>query len=43
MVLVSLDGSALTKDNPKSLGESINKWTLAVLNNNEFDNVPEIL
>ncbi len=43
VVLVSLDGTALTKDDPKSLVEAINKWTLDTLNRKEFHNVLEIL
>ncbi len=43
VVLVSLDCTALTKDDPKSLGEEITKWTLHVLTQKEFHNIQEIL
>ncbi len=43
VVLVSLDGTALTKEDPRLLGEAVNKWTLDVLTKKEFHNVPEIL
>lgn len=43
VVLMTLDGSALTKEDPKLLGEDINKWTLDALAKKEFHNVPEIL
>ncbi len=39
--LVSLDGTALTKEDPKLLGEAVNKWTLAALAKKEYHNVPE--
>ncbi len=34
---------ALTKEDPKLLGEAINKWTLDALARKEFHDVPEIL
>ncbi len=43
MVQVSLDGTALTMDDPKSLGELVNKWTFDTLNRMEFHNILEIL
>ena len=43
MVLVSLDGTALTKEDPRLLGEAVNKWTLNALARKEFHNVPEVL
>ncbi len=43
VVLVSLDGTALTKEDPKLLGEAVNKWTLDALARKEYHNVPEIL
>ena len=43
MVLVSLDSAVLNKEDTKSLGEAINRWTLDMLINKEFHNVPEIL
>ncbi len=41
MVLVNLDGTALTQDDPKLMGKAINKWTLEALTKNEFHDVPE--
>ncbi len=43
VVLVSLDGTALTKEDPKLLGEAVNKWTLDALTRKEYHNVPEVL
>ncbi len=43
VVLVSLDGTALTKEDPRLLGEAVNKWTLNALARKEFHNVPEVL
>ncbi len=43
VVLVSLDGTALTKEDPRLLGEAVNKWTLDALARKEFHNVPEVL
>ena len=43
MVLVSLDGTTLTKEDPRLLGEAVNKWTLDELAKKEFHNVPEVL
>ncbi len=43
VVLVSLDGTALTKEDPKLLGEAVNKWTLDALTRKECNNVPEVL
>ncbi len=42
-MLVSLDGTALTKEDPRLLGEAVNKWTLDALARKEFHNVPEVL
>ncbi len=43
VVLVSLDGTALTKEDPRLLGEAVNKWTLDSLAKKEFNKVPEVL
>ncbi len=43
MVLVSLDGTTLTKEDPKLLGEVVNKWTMDALAKKEFHNVPEVI
>ena len=43
VVLVSLDGTALTQEDPKLLGEAVNKWTLNALARKEYHNVPEVL
>ncbi len=43
VVLVSLDKIALTKEDPKLLGEAVNKWTLNALARKEYHNVPEVL
>ncbi len=42
VVLGSLDGTALTKDDPKLLGDAVNKWTLGALAKMEYHNVPEV-
>ncbi len=42
-MLVSLDGTALTKEDPRLLGEAVNEWTLDVLAKKEFHKVPEVL
>ncbi len=43
LVLVSLDGTALTKEDPRLLREAVNKWTLDTLTRKELHNVPEVL
>ncbi len=43
VVLISLDGTALTKEDPRLLGEAVNTWTLDALAKKEFHNVPEVL
>ncbi len=43
VVLVSLDGTALTKEDPRLLGEAVNKWTMEALTRKEYHNVPEVL
>ncbi len=43
VVLVSLDRTAVSKEDPRLLGEAVNKWTLGVLAKKEFHNVPEVL
>ncbi len=43
VVLVSLDGTTLTKEDPRLLGEAVYKWTLNALTKKEFHNVPEVL
>ena len=43
VVLVSLDGTALTKEDPRLLGEAVNKWTQNALARKEYHNVPEVL
>ncbi len=43
VVLVSLDGTALTKEDPRLLGEAVKRRTLNALTKKEFHNVPEVL
>ncbi len=43
VVLVSLDRTALSKEDPRLLGEAVNKWTLDALTKKEFHNAPEVL
>ncbi len=43
VVLVSLDGTAPTKEDPRLLDEAVNKWTLDALARKEYHNVPEVL
>ncbi len=43
VVLVSLDGTALTKEDLRLLGEVVNKWNLKALARKEFHNVPKVL
>ncbi len=43
VVLISLDGTALTKEDPKLLGDAVNKWTLDALAKKEFHNDPKVL
>ena len=43
VVLVSLDGTALTKEDPRLLGDTVNKWTLDALAKEECHNVPGII